>query len=357
MLGRVPVAFFPALLVAAALAGACSSDTGSTDEGLPSGTGASSGSSNGAGAAGSGAGTQGSGATSSGGASNGSGGSRPIGSGGTIIVEMGGSSGTSGNGMPEVCDGIDNDENGITDDVDAGGDGVCDCLSIGTIGHIGPWSNGGNIFETWLNARTPQGAVNLGDQELTAERLAPLQVIVVLHAATLEVEDNEGEITPANHEFSDAESAAFAAWIENGGGVMTTIGYSYDEAAEVENVNRLLAPVGMGYSTTALDLTSFVSDWDEHPVTTGVSNIFTDNGVEPAGTGTVVARGDGDRAALQVLQAGNGRVVVWGDEWITYDSEWEDVEDQQVELFWLNILKWLSPEKVCQVPIPPDVVR
>jgi hypothetical protein len=48
---------------------------------------------------------------------------------------------------------------------------------------------------------------------------------------------------------------------------------------------------------------------------------------------------------------------VWGDEWITYDSEWQDVEDQQVELFWLNILKWLSPPMTCQVPIPPDIPR
>jgi hypothetical protein len=61
--------------------------------------------------------------------------------------------------------------------------------------------------------------------------------------------------------------------------------------------------------------------------------------------------------ALQVAEPGDGRVVVWGDEWITYDSEWADVKGQQVELFWLNILKWLSPPKTCQVPIPPGVVK
>ncbi len=32
------------------------------------------------------------------------------------------------NPSPEVCDGIDNDGNGIIDDVDVGHDGVCDCL-------------------------------------------------------------------------------------------------------------------------------------------------------------------------------------------------------------------------------------
>jgi hypothetical protein len=251
---------------------------------------------------------------------------------------------------------MDNDGNQIVDDVDVGGDGVCDCLNIGTIGSIGPWSNGGNIFETWLNARTPLGAVALGDQTLTPELLSPLQVIVVLHVAASAVE-NDGRTSPAVHAFSDAEATAFGDWVRRGGGVMTTIGYTNDEAAEVVNVNRLLANVGMGYSTTNLELTNFVQDWMPHPVTDGVRNIFTDNGVEPDGSGATVATGGGNRVALQVLQVEGGRVVVWGDEWITYDSEWQDVEDQQVELFWLNILKWLSPPMTCQVPIPPDIPR
>lgn len=284
--------------------------------------------------------------------------------GGSVVIPMGGTgAGTSGaagrgggNGMSEVCDGVDNDANGVIDDVDVGGDGVCDCLNIGTIGSIGPWSNGGNIFASWLDARTPLGAVALADQTLTPELLAPLQVIVVLHVAT-EAAVNDDRMSPAHHAFSDAEVTAFGDWVRRGGGVMTTIGYNGDEALEVVNVNRLLANVGMGYSTTNLQLTNFVEQWMPHPVTDGVRNIFTDNGVEPDGGGETVAIGRADRVALQVTQTEGGRVVVWGDEWITYDSEWADVEDQQVELFWLNILKWLSPPRTCQVPIPPDIPR
>jgi hypothetical protein len=293
----------------------------------------------------------GSGASSNGSGANGSGGHLIINVSGS---DTGGSSSQQGDGTPELCDGIDNDSNGIIDDVDAGHDGVCDCLNIATIGHIGPWSNGGDIFKSWLDSRSPIGAVALADDEITAESLKKFQIVVVLHAATSEVSSN-GVVAPAHHAFSDAEASAFEGWVKAGGGVMTTIGYTGNEADEVVNVNKLLSNLGMGYSASKLDLSGNVQTWETHPLSDGISNIFTDNGVEPdTMNGMTVAHG-GDKVALQVLQAGDGRIAIWGDEWVTYDSEWADVEGQQVEHFWLNLLKWLSPPTQCQVPIPPRI--
>ena len=111
-------------------------------------------------------GTQaGSGANADGGGRSGSGAAAADGSGSGAAARGGSAArgGTTGSGAGrggsgasrEVCDGKDNDGNGITDDVDAQGDGVCDCLNIATIGEIGPWSNGGNVFKEWLNARSP----------------------------------------------------------------------------------------------------------------------------------------------------------------------------------------------------------
>ena len=270
-----------------------------------------------------------------------------------LIVDVGGNT-SSGNGTPETCDGIDNDMNGIIDDVDAGHDGVCDCLNIATIGHIGPWSNGGNVFASWLNARSPLGAVALADEELTLDKLKPFQIVVVLHSATFEVSNN-GVIAPAHHEFSSAEASAFEAWVRGGGGAITTLGYTNDQAHEVLNVNKLLGGLGMGYSTTSFDLFGYVQTWVLHPVSDGITSIKSDNGVQPNGPNGMTIAQAGNSVALQVAQIDQGRVAAWGDDWITYDSEWADVQGQQVERFWLNLLKWLSPPTECQVPIPPAV--
>jgi hypothetical protein len=271
-------------------------------------------------------------------------------SGGHGAAAVGGS-GSKADASPEVCDGVDNDGNGIIDDVDAQHDGVCDCLNIATIGEIGPWSDGGNVFKTWLNNRSPTPAVELGDQVLTDALLQPFQIVVVLYASTSALSGNNKNL-PAHHTFSDAEIAAFQRWVERGGGVMTTIGYTGDEASEVVNVNRLLAPLGMAYSTTKLAEDGYVQSWEPHPITQQVMKIYTANGVEPDGAkATTLAHDPQQRVALQVTQAKSGRVVVWGDEWITYDSQWQAVQDQQVERLWLNIFKWLSPPATCQVPI------
>lgn len=243
----------------------------------------------------------------------------------------------------ELCNGEDDDGNGLIDDADIEDDGVCDCLRIATLG-VGGVASENVVFENWPNHRAQNPVTPLGNRRLTDALLEPYQVIVILDVATME-EPANGYLLPAHHAFSADEVAAFERWVRAGGSVLTTTGYRADEAREVVNVNRLLAPFGMAYSTSKLALDGYVQDWSAHPVTSGVSNIYISNGVEPDGSrATTLARGSDERVALQAAADPAIRVLVWGDEWITYDELWQAKEEQQVELFWLNMIDWLHPQ-------------
>ncbi|MBI3204263.1 MAG: hypothetical protein HYZ29_22185 [Myxococcales bacterium] len=282
----------------------------------------------------------GSGSSGGNGASTGSGGGLNVGG-----SSSGGGAGDGGvvTGNEDKCDGIDNDKNGIIDDVDVGKDGICDCLRIGTLGEPGTVGQP-NVFDAWLAARSTYGTTPLKDKTITAAVLAEFQVIVTQNVSV-------------NHAYSAAEVSALATWVKAGGGFMTLIGYA--GPSEIQNVNQLLAPFGMSYGPEQILQKSGantipVTNWVKHPVTNGVSQIGVDNGYPVNGAGLALAS-EQSWTVLRAQEVSSGKVLIWGDEWLTFDSEWKGHPEYQVELFWLNALKWLTPANNCQVPIPPSI--
>jgi hypothetical protein len=239
----------------------------------------------------------------------------------------------------EVCDGMDNDGNGTVDDVDVGNDGVCDCLLIATLGKVGG-SGKGDVFGGWLDARSDNAATDLADQTLTPELLARFQVIVAQ-----DIHDQRA--------YTAAEIDALQRWVENGGGLLTLIGYAGVE--ERTNANAILARFGIDYGDKPIlprsgGKTIAVKTWQPHPVTAGVASVGVDNGYPVQGAGTVLAS-EGGFDLLRAKEVGSGHVLAWGDEWITYNTEWASDNGYQVEQLWLNMIKWLTAAKVCQVPL------
>lgn len=249
--------------------------------------------------------------------------------------------GTGPLGVETTCDGKDDDENGVIDDVDQSADGVCDCLKVATLGLHGEWGDG-NVVTGWFADHLATPVDNLDGEPLTEARLAPYQVLLVRDVST-----NHN----ASLSFSESEVTALWSWVRNGGGLMTVIGYS--DAGEASNVNRLLEPFALSYGDEQIvqgqGASVPVTEWFEHPLTTGITQLGADNGYPAVGQGvTIAAEGGVDVGKAAVI--GDGHVLVWGDEWITYEGEWQGNTSYQVEQFWKNTLLWLARVNECQVP-------
>lgn len=242
--------------------------------------------------------------------------------------------------METTCDDVDDDKNGVVDDVDPQGDGVCDCLKVATLGLHGEWGDG-DFVTGWLTDHTQTAAIALDGEPLTAQRLEPFHILLIR-----DVSRNHN----ASLSFSAQEAQELWTWVRNGGGLMTVIGYS--DADESGNVNTLLEPFGLSYGTEQIlqgsGASVGVTQWSEHPLSSGVTSVGADNGYPVVGKGVTFATEDGYDLG-KALTIGDGHVLVWGDEWITYEDEWTSNTTYQVDRFWKNALLWLTRATRCKV--------
>lgn len=228
---------------------------------------------------------------------------------------------------PEVCNGRDDDCDGFADNVDVGDDGIYDCLRIGIFG--GPGANASSDFQAWLqtNGTTVTRLFTSSSSTITPAILANLDVVI---------------LDRLPRDYTPAEAAVFTRWIEAGGGVVSMSGYS-GGPADVTRPNSLLVEVGGAYGGALAS--GPVTRFNPHPLTTGIGSItflggFGVTAMPTVGTSTVVARLPDARPAGIAFERGRGRVFMWGDEWIEFDSEWRQMP--QIAVFWGNILGWLA---------------
>jgi len=266
-----------------------------------------------------------------------------------------------------------------------GGDGcTCPPLNVAVLGKPGKWGANPNgdpdtALQDWLNSSSAGTARvdNFTNRvTLTSDFLATYDVIIL---ASLSDDSNVGPFWT----FDPSEVAAFQDWVTNkGGGVITLTGYS-GNGQEINAPNQLIAFSGISYNNDGIGApyswpvsgcagSNPISDWVKtDPVIANLSNNVTWIGL--ANGRSINAPADGHVAAtvpgppianvLVGKLAGNGRVLVYADEWITYTTQWNGVGNPetndpacagflpqdvyQTAQFWYNMIKWSQPSGSC----------
>lgn len=234
--------------------------------------------------------------------------------------------------VEQTCDDIDDDCNGLVDDVDEGDDGICDCLAIAIVGTSG--SLAASEFQQWLV-----------DRGSSATRIDPPVIDgTVLDAYDVVILD---QLTRA---YTPAEAMAFDIWVGGGGGLMSMTGHTASEVSAQQWPNTILGPMGLQYQGALLN--GPVTDFEPHPISAGLTSVTFLGGFEvvadnPAAN-DVVGRLPGGVPAGIAQERGEGKIFVWGDEWIEYDSEWAALPE--ITQLWVNIFEWITPVTLCSPP-------
>jgi hypothetical protein len=231
-----------------------------------------------------------------------------------------------------ACDGLDEDCNGIVDDIDVGMDGFCDCYRIGIIGNKG--SNPAANFEAFLEDKgtTATRFGTMVDHQLTAQELEAFDILI---------------IDRLTHQYPPEEAAILQTWIEAGHGVISMAGYN-NAPIDFDQQNSLAAATGLSYSAPIY--IDPIEVWQNHPITDGAQSVQIYGGWRVNGPGEVFVRpqGEPNNSLGTATMVDQGAAIVFSDEWVSFDSEWEQIPE--VEVFWSNMISWVGPKTFCVEP-------
>ena len=177
---------------------------------------------------------------------------------------------------------------------------------------------------------------------------------------------------------------------------MSLSGYGENVSGqEAVPTNQLLAFSGMSYAGVAgagdhytgksPDMCDYCiggahtqAGFTTHPIGLNVTAVgaFYGRSINP-GAGEVIAE-DGGKVVAAAVSVGEGRVFMFHDEWVTYNSQWNGLDlaedcrmyeanhscanrhpatDFQIPQFWFNSIKWLSGDIACFDIMDPTIIK
>jgi hypothetical protein len=203
--------------------------------------------------------------------------------------------------------------------------------------------------------------------------------------------------------YNAADAAALQDWVNNkGGAIIAMSGYFSDTTVEIQPLNQLLAPFGITYDG---DNTYTTNDCPNTPNSgtlcycaygsipfdnwsslvpditknLGKVGIFMGRSItcpgsdcQVVGTNTVDTTAQSNIAGVAKV-VGKGRIFAWGDDWVTYTTQWGLTPDPQydnattyaqcvgytphtsytVPQFWYNIFRWVAQTTCLTIVVPP----
>ncbi len=241
----------------------------------------------------------------------------------------------------EICNDLDDDCNNKIDDVDVGMDGVCDCLSIALVGNEG--ANPSSEFQAYLqDLGTTTVRIN---SNVMADINDPLTPVVLDKYDIVILDWLQRGYTPE-------EATNVRAWIEDGGGLMTMTGHTNNQTV-IDRPNSIIAPMGLSYNGSAGFFSGPVTQFAMHPINMGLTSLtfagglFIDINNDGIGVNTTIMTLPPGPVGV-VQDRLKGRLFVFGDEWVEFDSQWMNMPD--IKQFWVQTLSFLGPKDSCAVP-------
>lgn len=286
----------------------------------------------------------------------------------------------------------------------------CTCISIASIGHEGVWGpcsmDNTTAFQNWLNTQSTAHVDNYEMKPaLTADFLAKYDVIILQWMVANGKQNDDG----APWVFSADEVSALKDWVNKGGGIVALSGYQCEDPSCIQDItatNQLLSftdiqfnrdvaltpktvnqndlycwggsiPLGAPISSD----TYSTGTWDQtSPIGAHVTDVGAFDARTITSTAATVDVSDANGHYAVHEQIGQGHVVAYGDEWVTYSGEWTgtsaclgdggvfgNMYDPcykkspasifQISQFWYNSIKYAASTVQCFDIMAPGIVK
>jgi hypothetical protein len=221
-------------------------------------------------------------------------------------------------------------------DVD-GGTALYGCRRIGILGAPGALAS--SNFQAWLET---QGAI--------ATRIHETALAPTLRREELDTFDLV-VIDWLQRTYSTEEAMTLSTWVREGGALFAMTGH--DSGATADRHVSLLSTLGPNYDLASGPING-PATLVAHPTTLDTDGVSTLPPVTFTGglRVTVPAALAADIVTMAVIgdqvvgaagPLGDGFVLLFGDEWIEFDSEWASMPP--IPRFWENSVRWLAPDE------------